>query len=667
MPDHKVYFALSKHTQFGQRARHQLLLDQEINDHPGRPNLLLAALGPGMSACLLDLFMMSAGPNLRGKIAHAEIDVSSVFLFPSYTTLCGDHYDGKEGGSATASHPGVVTLTAGAFIALCSRYDPAEQHNGNPSPSISEEFRETLETCEACCSDWVSRFHPHELLEADLQACRIEFDHLASEFVRRAVSVKRLPGTDLARMSVAVSRSAHTHAIPILSVQEERLTTEQHGGQDAESSSVRVSGLRNDTTREGEIIVGGDSELPLLLTVIDSAHRLIPREVDVEDGGSSKTVREGGVISKKRANAPTGVFTALQRVDAAIREYSAIMTCRFRHIEAAYTWRLTTTKCPQPHTPFAESLVAQPRMDYQPTVRGTPTFGVYMQATRCSTTPAHGFECLEQELSAPEKNSSTRLHQGDSKTTSLETSHRSSATHNLCLRSSRISPITNVITALPIPQIVCMRRLCRLCADTITRGLRGRLLELEALLASGAAPSAKRRAYANTLLVAPTLLRFLAITAAAVEAFVLEWDLLHQEDLRCKSVQTSGQGSTPPPAARPGEGLLNALTSLSKEETACEEIAPKVTLPSVKIKQSKSKLVETRLAFLRRLAAVNGALSLCVNQGSCGKPSSFTGNSLTNRGRSDVEAGKRKGYTQALEELALFLETNTARRGFTGS
>lgn len=639
------------------------MLDQEINGYPGRPNLLLAALGPGMSACLLDLFMMSAGPNLRGKIAHAEIDMSRAFIFPTHTTLCDDHCGGKEGSSTTASHPGVVALTAGAFIALCSRYDPAEQHNGRPSSSISEEFRETLERCDACCSDWISRFHPHELLEADLQACRTEFDHLASEFIRRTVSVERLPGTgDLARMSVAVvSRSADTYAILRSSAQKERLMTEQHG-QDAESSSVRASGLRNDKTREGEITVGVDSELPLLLTVIDSARRLIPHEVDVEDGGLPKTVKGDRVI-KKGVNAPTGVFTALQRVNAAIREYSAVMTCRFRYIEAAYTGRLTTEKCSQPQTPLAKYLVAQPRMDYQPTARVIPTFGVYMQSMRCSTTPAHIFECFGQDLSALEKNSSTSLHQGGSKkNTSLETGHRSSVSQNLCLGNRRISPITNVITAIPIPQIVCMRRLCRLCADTITRGLRERLLELETLLASGAASSSKRRAYANTLLVAPTLFQFLAITAATVEAFVLEWDLLHQKDLRCKSVQTSCQRSTPPPAARLGE-----VASLSKEETACEEIAPKVALPSVKIKHSESNLVETRLAFLRRLAAVNGALSLCVNQGGCGKLPSYSGSSLTNRGRSDVEAGKRKGYTQALEELALFLETNTARRGFTGS
>lgn len=614
--------------------------------------------------------MMSAGPNLRGKIAHAEIDMSSAVISSSSATLCNDHCDGEEDGSTTASHPGVVTLTAGAFIALCSRYDPAEQHNGRPSPSISEEFKENLERCEACCSDWVSRFHPHELLEADLQACRTEFDRLASEFIRRAVSVERLPGAgDLARMSVAVSRSADTHAIQRSSAQKERLATEQHG-QDSYSSSVRASGLGNgghDTTREGGSTVGGDFELPLLLTVIDSAHRLIPREeLDVVDGGWSKPNREGQVITKKGANAPAGVFTALQRVDAAIQEHSAVMTCRFRHIEAAYAGRLTTTKSPQPHTPPAESLVAQPRMDCQSTVRKTPAFGVYMHSARCSIVPVHGFECLGQELmTVLGKNSSTSPHK-DSKITSPASSRRSPAAQNIFLRSSRISPVTNVITAVPIPQIVCMRRLCRLCADTITRGLRERLLELEALLASGSAPSAKRRAYANTLLVGPTLIRFLAITAAAVEAFVLEWDLLHQEDLDCTSVETSGQGSTPPPSARPGEGLLNTSTLPSKEETACGEIASKVTLPSVKI-QSEIKVVETRLAFLRRLAAVNGALGLCVTQGSCGRPSYFSGSSLTNHGRNDVEAGKRKGYTQALEELALFLETNKARRGFTGS
>ncbi|CAN0447642.1 unnamed protein product, partial [Discosporangium mesarthrocarpum] len=65
---------------YGQRAKHQLLLDQYLEENPSRPNLLLQLLGPGLSACLLDLFMMDAGPGLRGKVAHGETDLSQVFI-----------------------------------------------------------------------------------------------------------------------------------------------------------------------------------------------------------------------------------------------------------------------------------------------------------------------------------------------------------------------------------------------------------------------------------------------------------------------------------------------------------------------------------------------------------------------------------------------------------
>ena len=56
---------------YGQRSRHQLLLDYSLHSNGGA-NQLCAALGQGMHELLLDLFMHAAGPSLRARYAHGE-------------------------------------------------------------------------------------------------------------------------------------------------------------------------------------------------------------------------------------------------------------------------------------------------------------------------------------------------------------------------------------------------------------------------------------------------------------------------------------------------------------------------------------------------------------------------------------------------------------------
>ena len=238
--------------QFGQRARHQLLLDREMSGYPGRPNLLLAALGPGLSACLLDLFMMSAGPCLRGKVAHGELDMSCIFTKPSpeicssssslSSSAAGSHESdnfsagggggcgvGRSSGHAAKVVPstaGVVSLTAGVFFALCGRYDIVERvlegvpHSDNGGGGSSSRasfssgdgggdgggiFVEALASCDSQCSGWTPRFHPHELLEQDLRDSWTQLGRLAVALERRVISVEALPGVNQARMSVVIS------------------------------------------------------------------------------------------------------------------------------------------------------------------------------------------------------------------------------------------------------------------------------------------------------------------------------------------------------------------------------------------------------------------------------------------------------------------------------
>ncbi|CAM9198034.1 unnamed protein product, partial [Ectocarpus sp. 6 AP-2014] len=323
---------------FGQRARHQLLLDQEMSGCPDRPNLLLSALGPGMSACLLDLFMMSAGPNLRGKVAHGEVDVSRVFL-PSP--------------SCSQTAPELVQLTAALFLVLCRRYDAgrdtvdreesAGAGPGGSSNSFSRAFAEALDECEAHCSGWVPRFHPHELLEVDLRASRDEFDGLALALERRAISVEVLHGShggNLARMSVEISGDGRRC---------DGRTCEEDGEMNRE-----VQGREEEEEEEEEKRDAQPSEGRVVLTVTDTASRLVvpppPRAPEAVEHDArlppAKCGATGKLQSKNVQGSTSGMFASLLRVDEALREHGASLARRFQ-------WHQRSVEAPTLASAFA--------------------------------------------------------------------------------------------------------------------------------------------------------------------------------------------------------------------------------------------------------------------------------------------------------------------------
>ncbi|CAM9770138.1 unnamed protein product [Ectocarpus sp. 4 AP-2014] len=559
---------------FGQRARHQLLLDQEMSGCPDRPNLLLSALGPGMSACLLDLFMMSAGPNLRGKVAHGEIDVSRVF---------------RASRSCPQTAPELVQLTAALFLVLCRRYDACrdtvdrEQSAGvgrvGSSNSFSRAFAEALDESEAHCSGWVPRFHPHELLEVDLRASRDEFDGLALALERRAISVEILHGShgrDLARMSVEISGDDRRCGGRTCE-EDGELNQEVHGREEQEEEEEEEK--KDAQPSEGRVV----------LTVTDTAGRLVvpppPRAPEaVEHDARLPPSQCGAALQSKNVQGSTsGMFASILRVDEALREHGASLARRF-----------------QRHQRSVEA-----------TTRASAFAAHY---SKQQLHPAVGFCCGHECLG--------------------RRNHRRLQDRGVFLpddNHGRISPPTNVITCAPLPQRQMMATLCKACAEGAL-GLRERIAELEALLSSGSARSGQRRAYAATLQVAPTILRFLASAVACVELFVIEWDQQHSSDQTGLGTATSS--STP-----------NAVNAAG-------------------------------LSFLRRLAAVNGALGLCIATGAGAGPRSGASTTSSSSSNSSSKGGAgckeksggsgKKGFAQALAELASFLETKAARQGFAG-
>ncbi|CAM9412184.1 unnamed protein product, partial [Scytosiphon promiscuus] len=124
---------------------------------------------------------------------------------------------------------------------------------------------------------------------------------------------------------------------------------------------------------------------------------------------------------------------------------------------------------------------------------------------------------------------------------------------------------------------------------------------------------------------------------------------------------------------------------LSAERSWSSSRSPSPSPPAA----DEDGVVHADLAFLARLAAVNGALGLCVaaraeagpastadaptggsssGSGSCSNSGSRCGGERGDKlvaCKKNGGAGK-KGFAQALAELASFLETRAARQGFGG-
>lgn len=761
-----MYFDLS---QFGQRARHQLLLDQEMSGCPGRSNRLLATLGPGLSACLLDIFMMNAGPCLRGKIAHGEVDLSSIFLSPDSPPKCGGAPTDYSGSKPIGDD--LVHLTAAIFIVLCSMLDPtvteannlhprdrnpSRQHrkiedNSMPLGDKHPDFDELISKCKAYCDGWIPRFHPHELLEADMQSCWREISSLALTIERRTVSIESLSKeSGLARISVLVLAGDDRPA---------SVTSATCSNENAEAyrSNEDTSPLwiGNCTDRNDEL---QGSSVPVVLTVTDGAHRLIAPGTEVH--GGSTTAKSKGKRSGSAATV-NDVPSVTLRVRRALQRHCTNLSHLFRRIHEVVENETRARAC---WNPVAANAVAScDAEEHALSIRdGISAFAVFIHSERCPADPACLLDCLDpgwrsnaggaiggdnsilepgfvvDDRDMIEAQTSVQIdgitdtvvnngRNGDSqphvdgaagKPQAIEGISGESPggymrnkddippTRRDCCRRprspSRISPHTNVINVTLLPQMACLRVLCRLCLN-IARGLKTRICELEAQVGLGSARSGQRRAYSASLIVAPTLLCFLASTMSAIEAFVLEWDLRHEINYtsssacyspvvkkRTNGIVSSGSGEGDGGNTIDGESDENAFMSADKRLPRSRREYQQQQQPcrrqsQAPLPEQDSRRHKESLAFLRRLAAVNGSLGLCVlpeasgvygenklagesyqeKIGVRGNSTFCAGGRANVRSRGDGMNG-RKGYVQALGELAGFLETKTAERGFSG-
>jgi hypothetical protein len=138
---------------FGQRNKHQVLLDPYVLSS-GEENQLFKKFSNGMTKCLLDQFMCSGGPCVRGRLSHGEIDYASEFS-----------------DSSMPQEMAVSNLLLCVLVALCHRF-----HDTHTDPTKDAELTTThmlvpSKPVQKCCA-WVdtyqSIFHPHAVLSKSM-------------------------------------------------------------------------------------------------------------------------------------------------------------------------------------------------------------------------------------------------------------------------------------------------------------------------------------------------------------------------------------------------------------------------------------------------------------------------------------------------------------------
>jgi hypothetical protein len=107
------------HAGYGQRAKQQLLLDPLLDNHPARPNKLADTLSVGVTAVLIDLFLLDDGPGLRGKVAHGELDLSSAYA--DVTTSAGAAAGAAAAAGGAAAAAGGAAGTASTITSTSDR------------------------------------------------------------------------------------------------------------------------------------------------------------------------------------------------------------------------------------------------------------------------------------------------------------------------------------------------------------------------------------------------------------------------------------------------------------------------------------------------------------------------------------------------------------------
>ena len=203
MADVDVYY--STLDGFGQRSKHQLLLDPYIFKYDrekgtskclGR-NKLLSTLGEGLYALLVDLFFAETGPNVRARLAHG---INITYDEEDDDDDANNYSDDSEGvipcnvNTDKPSCQGISNVVLALYLSMCMKFYRHELSSDvvrGFRQSSFHEFDTTVAACDATCSEsqsarsfihlhegqkcriiceqWQSLYHPHRGLARVVQ------------------------------------------------------------------------------------------------------------------------------------------------------------------------------------------------------------------------------------------------------------------------------------------------------------------------------------------------------------------------------------------------------------------------------------------------------------------------------------------------------------------
>mmetsp|Transcript_18633 Transcript_18633/g.34806 ORF Transcript_18633/g.34806 Transcript_18633/m.34806 type:complete len:876 (+) Transcript_18633:94-2721(+) len=201
MADVDVYY--STLDGFGQRSKHQLLLDPycfEYNRELGTStrssdNKLLTVLGEGLYSLLVDLFFAETGPNVRARIAHginiqydevsesvskqSGMEMANVVV-ALYFALSKKFYKLKKSKDNEGGKEVECILPSFESYPIPSVTSMDSQAKTSASESI---FNSEIQSCCDVCSNWQSLYHPNRILSRLLQEDTVQALFKLSELI----------------------------------------------------------------------------------------------------------------------------------------------------------------------------------------------------------------------------------------------------------------------------------------------------------------------------------------------------------------------------------------------------------------------------------------------------------------------------------------------------
>lgn len=212
---------------YGQKNKHQLLLEPEVREElGGGRNRLLRALPPGIVDACFDLFLLDAGPGLRGKLAHGDIDLLALSIEASGRNDC---HSAEEGPLLIRGMPHALDqVLLSLIVALCAELPRVEAHlsteggkslnhpgsrgstvnsppgasepscsaEAEPRRELDEGTREQAEVAVAACVSYLrgyhTIFHPNVRLLQRMVAVRASLEALEETIERMRHGVSTL-------------------------------------------------------------------------------------------------------------------------------------------------------------------------------------------------------------------------------------------------------------------------------------------------------------------------------------------------------------------------------------------------------------------------------------------------------------------------------------------